>query len=129
MATHCKTCGTPIENRGSQAQYCSPECAPLKFRDPLKVRQTAVKYKYGLEWDEYLAMHEKAQGRCEICSKPLSLLSSSNTETAYVDHCHDTGQVRGLLCRVCNVALGALKDSRLHLQKAIDYLDKYDVDR
>ena len=69
-----------------------------------------------------------AQGRCEICSKPLSLMTSPDTETAYVDHCHDTGKVRGVLCRVCNVALGALKDSRLHLQKAIDYLDKYDVD-
>lgn len=128
MRTHCKTCESPIIDRGSQAQYCCVECSPLKFRNPLSVRKLAVKYKYGLEWEQYEKMLADAQGRCEICSKPLSLMTSPDTETAYVDHCHDTGKVRGVLCRVCNVALGALKDSRLHLQKAIDYLDKYDVD-
>jgi len=39
-----------------------------------------------------------------------------------VDHCHEGGQVRGLLCHNCNRALGLLKDDVDTLQKAIDYL-------
>jgi len=97
-------------------------------RDKLKVRQLAVKYKYGLEWGEYTQLHEQANGCCEICNKPVSLLATKEMETAYVDHCHITKKVRGILCRVCNIALGGFKDSRLHLNKAIDYLDKYDSD-
>lgn len=97
-------------------------------RDKLKVRQVAIKYKYGLDWEEYISLHEKANGCCEICAKPVSLMASQDIETAYVDHCHTTNKVRGILCRVCNVALGGFKDSRLHLQKAIEYLDKYDSD-
>lgn len=44
-----------------------------------------------------------------------------------MDHDHITGTVRGLLCRVCNIGLGHFKDSRLHLKKAMEYLDKHDV--
>lgn len=89
-----------------------------------KARKLAVKYKYGLEWDEYLALFEKANGKCEICEKSLSLLVDKEKETAYVDHDHVTQKVRGILCRVCNVALGHFRDSKLHLEKAIKYLDK-----
>ncbi|MFN7883614.1 MAG: endonuclease domain-containing protein [bacterium] len=55
-------------------------------------------------------------------------MANPELETAYVDHDHTTGKVRGVLCRVCNVALGGFKDSRLHLEKAIQYLDKYETD-
>lgn len=41
-----------------------------------------------------------------------------------VDHCHDTGKIRGLLCHNCNRALGLLKDSVHTLESAIDYLEK-----
>ena len=89
-----------------------------------KARKLAVKYKYGLEWDEYTSLHEKANGCCEICGKELSLLVDKDKETAYVDHDHITNKVRGILCRICNVALGHFRDSKLHLLKAIEYLDK-----
>ena len=40
-----------------------------------------------------------------------------------VDHCHDTGQVRGLLCRACNTTLGKVKDNTDTLRSMIDYLE------
>lgn len=101
--------------------------SPYEKRNKLVVRKNAVKYKYGLDWEEYEHLHKLANGRCEICEKPLSLMTNPETETAYVDHDHISGKVRGILCRVCNVALGGFKDSRLHLQKAIEYLDKYEI--
>jgi hypothetical protein len=93
-------------------------------RDRFKARKLAVKYKYNLEWEEYEALYLKANGCCEICEKPLSLMVDKTKETAYVDHCHATKKVRGILCRVCNVALGHFRDSRLHLTKALKYLDE-----
>jgi len=42
----------------------------------------------------------------------------------YVDHCHSSGKVRGLLCHHCNTALGKFQDSVEVLSSAIDYLRK-----
>lgn len=103
--------------------------SPYEKRNKLTVRRCAVKYKYGLEWEEFEELHRLANGRCEICDRQISLMASPDMETAYVDHDHVTQKVRGLLCRVCNVALGHFKDSRVHLHKALDYLDKYGNNR
>lgn len=43
----------------------------------------------------------------------------------YIDHCHKTNQVRGLLCFSCNSALGHFKDNVESLKKAIKYLKKW----
>ena len=42
----------------------------------------------------------------------------------YVDHCHKTGKIRGLLCNSCNTALGLLKDDISLFKRSIDYLNK-----
>lgn len=54
----------------------------------------------------------------EYFAPPKSLLSFLE-----VDHCHQTNQVRGLLCGPCNRALGLLKDNIGNLERAIAYLD------
>lgn len=51
-------------------------------------------------------------GKCGVCRKP------ENGKALAVDHCHETGRVRGLLCSKCNTAIGLLKDSRELLQRA-----------
>lgn len=96
-------------------------------RTPFGRRKDAIKRKFGLDWDAYEQLHASQKGLCAICDKPLSLMGDEYLETAYVDHCHHTGLNRGLLCRVCNVGLGHFKDSRLHLKRAIEYLDKYET--
>lgn len=70
--------------------------------------------KYGLSASDLQRMLNKAEGRCEICRDPL---------TAYnVDHNHDTGEVRGILCRACNTALGVFRDDPTILRSAVRYL-------
>ncbi|WP_073927128.1 endonuclease VII domain-containing protein [Streptomyces sp. CB03911] len=65
-------------------------------------RKSHLRAKYGLEPHEYTAMVEEQRGLCLICETPQ--------EKLVVDHDHQTGKVRGLLCNSCNAALGFLRD-------------------
>jgi hypothetical protein len=57
-------------------------------------------------------------GSCKICKTHESNLKRK----LFVDHCHTTGSVRGLLCQSCNTMIGNAKDNILVLQAAINYL-------
>ena len=71
--------------------------------------------KYGLTEERFEEMKTAQRGACMICSKIPE-------DTLVVDHCHATGQVRGLLCRKHNAALGAFDDDPMMLLNAIEYL-------
>lgn len=70
---------------------------------------------YGITLAEKEAMVKRQDGRCAICRR--------KAKTLCVDHDHDTGFVRGLLCFRCNQALGFFSDSIQSLNKAVDYMD------
>lgn len=74
--------------------------------------------KYGIDLTEYNNMLIAQSNKCAICSV------SYDEERLAVDHCHDSGKIRGLLCMKCNTALGSFKDSIDILQNAINYLKK-----
>jgi hypothetical protein len=61
----------------------------------------------------------KHQGRCAVCSS-----EAEDHHGLVIDHCHDRGVIRGLLCQGCNLALGAVKDAPDTLRKLADYLEK-----
>ena len=65
---------------------------------------------------EYLEMLETQDGNCAICK--------IEQDPLYVDHDHETGKVRGLLCEQCNFLLGNAKDNLGVLASAIKYLEK-----
>lgn len=69
---------------------------------------------YGLKVEQY---NEMANSGCQICGEPDKL-----EKRLHVDHDHDTGQVRGLLCDPCNRGLGCFRDDPLRLNNAIIYL-------
>lgn len=73
------------------------------------------KNKYGLTTQEYNNLNEQQEYKCAICEKKIS-------KGLYVDHCHDTGVVRGLLCHSCNIGLGHFKDRPELLRNAIKYI-------
>jgi hypothetical protein len=83
-------------------------------------RNNKLRRTYGITLEDYDRMFEEQQGRCGICSSEEN--NSKNTEHFYVDHCHATGIVRGLLCSGCNTGLGNFKDNEESLQAAIAYL-------
>ena len=62
--------------------------------------------------------------KCAICNtdKP-----TGKWKVFAVDHCHETGEVRGLLCNECNRGMGLLRDNAELLRKAADYLDRHKI--
>ena len=77
-----------------------------------------LKKKYGITKKEYLSIYEKQQGNCKICGKN----ESEQKQRLHVDHCHNSGVVRGLLCSKCNTAIGLMGDDIGRLEKAKQYL-------
>lgn len=93
-----------------------------RAKDPAKWqgqrRAAVIKHKYGITIQEYDALLTKQNGACAVCLNVVDYL-------LHVDHCHQTGRVRGLLCKDCNWGLGNLKDSVEILQSAITYLERW----
>ncbi len=97
-----------------QKKYRDKNREHVRASDRTRSRRTTLA-KYGLTVFDYAEMVEAQDGLCIICdTKPKDKL--------VVDHCHDTGEVRGLLCRQCNAGLGQLKDDVRILKAAIVYL-------
>jgi len=71
---------------------------------------------YGLSWEQYQEMLAAQDGRCAICR------GLPTGKRLHIDHNHDTGEVRGLLCGLCNLLLGNAGDSADRLLVAADYL-------
>lgn len=84
-----------------------------------------MKRDYGITVEDYHAL-EKSQGYvCAICKKPESNRWSVDVPFSLaVDHDHNTGIVRGLLCGNCNTGIGKFYDSKELLESAIRYLDR-----
>lgn len=81
--------------------------------------------KYGITAEECRAMLAAQIGCCAVCAMPISLLGEKSApDLAHVDHDHETGAVRGLLCRACNLAIGHMKDSPQRLRAAAAYLER-----
>lgn len=78
-------------------------------------RRRAKLRSYGLSEDDFISMVDAQHGRCAICGAECELV---------VDHDHETGKVRGLLCRNCNLALGFLEDSIFRFETAAVYLQR-----
>lgn len=83
--------------------------------NPDKDRKYNLKRRYGLTLDQYHKLLDDQNGVCAIC------LRSENRYLA-VDHCHETGEIRGLLCTHCN--LSTLGHPLEKLQRAVEYLTK-----
>lgn len=75
---------------------------------------------YGITGDEYRAMLLAQGGVCKICNKP-----NWTEKFLYVDHCHDTGKIRGILCHNCNAGIGLFKDNVELLLLAAEYVKNY----
>ena len=93
--------------------------AQIASKDPAEWtahrRPIILKNKYGITEEVYDRILAYQNGACAICLRVVDYM-------LHVDHNHDTGEVRGLLCRGCNSGMGMLGDNVDRLQRAIEYL-------
>lgn len=89
------------------------EANPQLFRDA--IRKNQLLKKYGVTVEEYETIRESQGGGCALCG-------ATPAGNLHVDHDHETGRVRGLLCRPCNTGLGLLRESAELLLKAAAYI-------
>lgn len=78
-----------------------------------KARRYFRQWRYGLSPDQFDKMLIEQGGVCAICAKAADL---------YVDHCHTSGKVRGLLCRTCNAGIGQFYEDIAVMHSAINYI-------
>ncbi len=79
--------------------------------------------KFGMTADDFVGLLSAQDYKCPVCSSEL-LLGLGKGKNACVDHDHESGKVRGILCSSCNRAIGLLKDEILLLRKAVSYLQR-----
>ena len=134
----CNICGQTkalteyyINNYGYPHGKCK-KCYVKKQQekyDPLKKRNENLKRCYGITLNKYNEMLEKQDGKCATCgtTEPGGRKSGrgGGTNVFVVDHCHDTGKVRGLLCHSCNRAMGLLGDNVSVIESMIKYLEEH----
>jgi hypothetical protein len=89
--------------------------------NPRKRRASRYAF-YGMSIGEYERLLEAQNGKCAICgaTKP-----GERIQHFVVDHDHQTGCIRGLLCNLCNVLLGSARDNPIILESAKAYLKTY----
>lgn len=83
--------------------------------------------RYGISRSDYKDRLTKQNGLCAICKTDIADYKHSSFSTFSVDHDHETGAVRGLLCQPCNIGLGGFRDNEQFLLSAIKYLRGEDI--
>lgn len=106
----CKVCH---KEKNSEWAKNNPEAKAAMYK------RHSLKKNYGMTPEGFRALIEQQNGCCDICNEPFKYECKNGIN---VDHNHETGEVRGLLCNNCNPLLGNARDRIDILEKAIQYL-------
>ncbi len=127
----CPVCGTEFDETVSHTgvailnkawrTFCSRQCKSKKNNTPERQRKQRLKSKYGMTTAEYDQILASQGGGCAICGGG----TDSKGRSLHVDHHHDTGKNRGILCTMCNPGVGYFRDDPELLEKAADYLRRH----
>jgi hypothetical protein len=136
----CKTCGvekslelfhkSPKSKLGvmSSCKKCAHQYLQEKRKDPAQKekhkeygRRSSLKSRYGITIEDYDELYKLQNGLCKICKS-----TDKGTKRLSVDHNHESGKVRGLLCQKCNRGLGLFNDSIFLFTEAIKYIKETD---
>jgi hypothetical protein len=124
---YCKPCRKIVYRRYARKLYSEQRDKKAKYqrdlreKDPDAYRKShyiwSLKRKYGMEFSEYERLMTKQESKCAICRDEVKLV---------VDHCHETGNIRGLLCGGCNRGIGLLRDRLDIVISAVEYLKGFE---
>jgi len=112
------------ERRADKAAYMREWQRKTRAANRDYGKDADLRKNYGVTLEWYKAKHAEQNGVCAICEREETAVIHGRNISLAVDHCHDTGKVRGLLCRSCNNAIGAFGHNPDLLFAAIAYLEK-----
>jgi len=84
-----------------------------------------IKHRYGIDKDEWYWMLKEQNFQCKICNRKLDAGNTANN--VCIDHDHETGRVRGMLCKPCNSFIGLAQEDVSILNSAIVYLKEQEA--
>ena len=119
--------GNNRSRKDGKCVYCLTCEAAARYDSTEQRAERRLQAQYGIGLAQYDAMFAAQLGRCAICDQPETALAHGATCRLSVDHNHETGQVRALLCRACNVAIGAFQEDKQRLRAAAEYLEKFET--
>jgi len=109
------------KNIGKEKEYRKKWYLRSRSPEQLEKEKLAmIKYRYGLEKEDYERVLEDQDNKCKVCDKEFD--SNGQSTKLHIDHCHDSGEIRGFLCNNCNIGLGYFCDDPQILQSAMEYL-------
>lgn len=115
----CVKCGEVFTPTLAAQKYCSGRCwVSVNKAKKIKAESTKIR----IHADHYKVLFDLQSGKCAICGTESG--SNNRGDKLAVDHCHNSGNIRGLLCHKCNTAIGLLQDSEVNLAAALSYLRK-----
>ena len=113
---------------GSKHYWLEKYCAKHRSDGTIRPSHTKeakaasnLKHAFGMTLSQYQEMLESQRGCCKICGRHQKEFK----KRLCVDHCHDTGKIRGLLCNHCNYLVGSVETESELLDKCRKYLRKY----
>lgn len=116
---------TRPNGRMSRCKKCNNKRIKEYHKTPrgrARYRRYMLKRSYGLSVEQYEQMIRNQDGLCAICKESPK---NKQRKQFYVDHNHETGNIRGLLCGTCNSAIGLMQENPDSLRRAAEYLEKY----
>lgn len=127
----CPTCGIeqPIANFYTQKRQCRvcirDHQRRFRAERPDYHHGRNLKQRYGISVDEYETIIANQNNACAICEVEIpDKLEYKGKRRSVVDHNHETGEVRGILCLKCNLVLGHARENTHTLYRAIVYLSE-----
>ena len=117
----CVHCGASLKDYGGNGRrkFCDSTCKSRYH----STRAYYLKRKFGITEEFYDSLVKQQKGVCAICHGPPNGGPRGRQEILFVDHCHESGRIRGLLCFRCNSALGLLRDNLGSARRMVAYLE------
>lgn len=126
----CRSCrrvkAMEYKKRPENKQKIKHWVASTKKKDPDYYRNSMLKNKYGITLEQFKQMSTRQDHKCALCFFPASKMRH---KALCVDHCHETGRVRGLLCHPCNTLLGRIGDNIEGATRMLEYVRSGSIGR
>jgi hypothetical protein len=96
-----------------------------RVKRPSRYKDSQLRKSFGITKDQYDQMLKDQNHVCAICEKTERVMHKGRPRDLAVDHCHETGVIRGLLCSDCNSGLGWFSDNITLLHEAATYVEHH----